>query len=127
MEEYIKDGQRFIKKTDENGNIYIEAYCIKCGGLVGRVERMWTDPKTMRYCHNCVKEFIVEVPFDLTEKIEVVKDMGHDVVLRYHDNGAYTYNEMYVEKTCYFNTKGRYVKVQGKTFHLNNRKKEVKE
>lgn len=45
----------------------------------------------------------------------VVKDFGDSVYLKYKSGG---YIEQTVLKDCYFNTKGRYIKVKGKRVYI---------
>ena len=68
------------------------------------------------YCPKCVKPYIRSVPFDLTENIEVLSDWGNDVTVKY--KGGY-YDELVTGKICYFNKKGRFIKIKGRTYYLN--------
>ena len=42
-------------------------------------------------------------------------DNGNSIQLEYKDN---YYTSMVVNKTCYFNKKGRYIKVKGKRYYV---------
>ena len=63
-----------------------------------------------------MKPYILTVPFDLTDDKEIVFDNGNMVQIKY--KGGY-YQELVTDKICYFNKKGRYIKVKGKTYYLN--------
>ena len=55
--------------------------------------------------------------YDLSEDKEVIFDNGNTVRVKYKSG---YYPEMVVDKICYFNKKGRYIKIKGKTFYLNS-------
>ena len=95
---------------------FAELFCEKCGKSLGRFDMVCTNVQTNMYCEECVKPYIIEVPFNLSEDKEIVEDKGNSVVLKY--KGGY-YSELDTEKLCYFNKKGRYIKVKGKTYYLN--------
>ena len=67
------------------------------------------------YCDDCVREYIRPTPFNISDNIEVVADFGNNVKLKYI--GGY-YSELIVEKICYFDKKGRYLKVKGKKYYI---------
>lgn len=68
------------------------------------------------FCSECVQPYILFTPRHLTEDIEVCDDFGGTVRVKYTDN---YYSEMVVFKECYFNKKGRFIKVKGKRHYLN--------
>ena len=74
-----------------------------------------TDLRTHMFCDGCVQEYIRPTPFNISDNIEVVADFGNNVKLKYI--GGY-YSEMVVEKICYFDKKGRYLKIKGKKFYI---------
>ena len=61
-----------------------------------------------------IEKYIKETPFDIPDGT-VVKDFGDSVYLKYKSGG---YIEQTVLKDCYFNTKGRYIKVKGKRVYI---------
>ena len=66
------------------------------------------------YCKFKIEKYIKEIPFDIPDGT-VVKDFGDSVYLKYKSGG---YIEQTVLKDCYFNTKGRYIKVKGKRVYI---------
>ena len=70
------------------------------------------------YCADCVKPYVREVPYRIAEDKEVVFDNGNAVQVKY--KGGY-YAELVVDKVCYFNKKGRHIKIKGKTYRLNEK------
>lgn len=94
----------------------VELFCEKCGKSLGNHDIVCTDLQTLMYCDECVKPYILTVPFDLTNDKEIVFDNGNMVQIKYK-NGYY--KELVVDKTCYFNKKGRYIKIKGKRYYLN--------
>lgn len=111
----IKSGRKWAA-SDYAPYRFAELFCEKCGKSLGKFDMVTTNVQTYMYCDECVKPYIREVPFNLTEDVEVVYDAGNEVKVKYRDN---YYSEMVVYKICYFNKKGRYIKVKGKTYYLN--------
>lgn len=60
--------------------------------------------------------YIRPVPFSLTEYKEIVFDNGNIITIKYENN---YYPKLSVDKICYFNKKGRYIKIKGKIYYLN--------
>ena len=112
----IKSGRKW-SECDYIPYRFAELYCEGCGKRMGHFDIACTDLKTYMYCAECVKPFIRETPFCLDQNIQVVSDYGGYVKVKYY--GDYIH-EMVVSKICYFNKKGRYIKVHGKIYYLNN-------
>ena len=117
----IKSGRKWAE-CDYIPYRYAELFCEKCGNSMGRHDILWTDLKTFMYCKDCLQTYIRETPFNLTDSMEVVGDNGNLVSVKY--KGGY-YQELVVDKICYFNKKGRYIKVKGKTYCLNLHQKSL--
>lgn len=111
----IKSGRKWAA-SDYVPYRFAELFCEKCGKSLGKFDMVTTNVQTYMYCDECVKPYIREVPFNLTEDVEVIYDAGNEAKVKYRDN---YYSEMVVYKVCYFNKKGRYIKVKGKTYYLN--------
>ena len=111
----IKSGRKWAE-CDRIPYRYAELFCEKCGKSVGTYDMVCTNLQTLMYCTDCVKPYIRTVPFNLTDDKEVTFDNGNTVIIKY--KGGY-YPELAVNKICYFNKKGRYVKIKGKTYYLN--------
>lgn len=111
----IKSGREW-DECDDLPYRRAKLFCEKCGSSLGVYDIIYTDLKTNMYCDDCIKEYIRKTPFNLAENVEVVSDNGNTVEVKYKDN---YYSEMVVYKVCYFNKKGRYIKVKGKTYYLN--------
>ena len=91
-----------------------ELFCEECGKPLGIYDIVCTNLETVMYCERCVSKYIKETPITL-ECGTVIKDWGTDVELEYN-NGYYSL--MRVTKVCYFNKKGRYIKVKGKRYYI---------
>ena len=111
----IKSGRKWAE-CDYIPYRCVELFCEKCGESLGGHDLVFTDLQTLMYCDECVKPYILKVPFDLTNDKEIVFDNGNMVQIKYK-NGYY--KELVVGKTCYFNKKGRYIKIKGKRYYLN--------
>ena len=112
----IKSGRKW-SECDYIPYRFAELYCESCGKRLGRFDIACKDLKTHMYCTECVKPFIRETPFCLGTNIQVVSDSGGYVKVKYY--GDYI-QEMVVPKICYFGKKGRYIKVHGMIYYLNN-------
>ena len=92
-----------------------ELFCEKCGKSMGVQDIICTDLRTLMYCGDCVKPYLRQVPYNLTDDKEIIFDNGLTVEIKYKDN----YYDLTCDKICYFNKKGRYIKIKGKTYYLN--------
>ena len=94
-----------------------ELFCEKCGKSIGVHDIVTTNLETFMYCSECVKPYIKEIPYTISEGIDVVKDMGNSVVVRYYtsDKNIGVKDEY---KVCYFNKKGRAIKIKGKKYYI---------
>ena len=115
----IKSGRKWAE-CDCIPYRYAELFCEECGKSIGLYDIVCTNLQTHMYCADCVKPYILTTPFDLTENMEILFDNGDMVEIKY--KGGY-YKELVTYKTCYFNKKGRYIKVKGKTYYLNKNAK----
>lgn len=97
-----------------------ELFCEKCGKSMGVQDIICTDLRTLMYCSDCVKPYIRQVPYNLADDKEIFFDNGLTVEIKYKDN---YYHDLTCNKICYFNKKGRYIKIKGKTYYLNINKK----
>lgn len=94
-----------------------ELFCEKCGKSMGIQDIVCTNLETLMYCSECVRPFVKETPYTIAEGIDVIKDMGNDVVARYYGSDKLIgVQDEY--KVCYFNKKGRAIKVKGKKYYL---------
>ena len=112
----IKSGRKWAPSTDRMPYRCAELFCEKCGKSLGVHDIVCTNLQTLMYCPECVKPYICPVPFGLSEDIKILADCGTDVKVKY--KGGY-YDELVTDKICYFNKKGRYIKIKGKTYYLN--------
>jgi hypothetical protein len=94
-----------------------ELFCEKCGKSMGIQDIVCTNLETIMYCSECVKPYIKEVPYTIAEGVDIVKDFGNEVIARYYgaDKNVGVQDEY---KVCYFNKKGRSIKVKGKKYYL---------
>lgn len=111
----IRSGRKW-NECDYMPYRYAELYCECCGVSLGNHDIVCTNLQTNMFCGRCVQQYRREVPFQLAEDIDVVFDAGHYVEVKY--TGRY-YPEMTVAKECYFNGKGRFIKIKGKRHYLN--------
>ena len=114
-----KSGRKWAE-TDYIPYRFARLFCVGCGKDLGRnFDIANTDLKAHQYCLECVKPYILTTPFKLDDGIEVVADRGNDVTVKYI--GGY-YPTLETEKLCYFNSKGRFIKIKGKTYYLKEKK-----
>lgn len=127
-EEYQRNKQLGIaKKLDKAGRTWTpattipyrnaELFCENCGESVGIHDIVCTDFRTLMYCSNCAKSFSNPIPYELTKDVKVVFDNGVIVDVEY--TGGY-YDIIRVNKICYYNKRGRFIKIKGKQCYLNH-------
>lgn len=109
------------EKLDKSKRKYVpvsyrdaELFCEECGVSLGVHDIVYTNLESMIYCGKCAKKYIKETPIVLSCG-KVKDDFGTFVTLEYTDN---YYESLTVSKTCYFNKKGRYIKVKGKRYYI---------
>ena len=113
----IKSGRKW-SESDYCSYRYAELFCECCGVTLGRHDIVCTNLQTTMFCGKCVQQYRTEMPVHLAEGIDVVFDAGSFVVVKY--TGRY-YSELTVSKECYFNNKGRFIKIKGKRYYINRR------
>ena len=91
-----------------------ELFCEECGTSLGIHDIVCTNLESTMYCAKCVQKYVKDTPIILPCGT-VREDFGTSVTLEYTDNH---YVSMTVGKTCYFNKKGRYIKVKGKRYFI---------
>lgn len=109
-----KSGRKWKPSPDYMPYRCAELFCEECGVSIGVHDIVCTNLESTMYCVNCVQKYIKDTPIILPCGT-VVKDDGASVILEYTGN---YYESMPVEKTCYFNKKGRYIKVKGKRYYI---------
>lgn len=128
IKEYENAKQLAIaKKLDRAGRTWIpaptlpyrnaELFCENCGKSMGVHDIVCTDVRTRMYCADCAKKFSRHTPYTLCNGVEVVFDNGIAVDIEY--TGGY-YDLIRVNKICYYNKKGRFIKIKGKQYYLND-------
>lgn len=117
QEKLNKSGRKWAE-SDFLPYRYAELFCEKCGKSVGKHDIVCTNLQTLMYCEDCVKPYVREVPYSIAEDKEVVFDNGNTVRVKYKSG---YYAELTVDKICYFNKKGRNIKIKGKTYRLNDK------
>lgn len=100
-----------------------ELFCENCGKSLGVHDIVCTDVRTMMYCAECAKVFVLPTPYKINDEIQIVFDNGVAVDAEYH--GGY-YDLIRVNKICYYNKKGRFIKIKGKQYYLNNNNPYIK-
>lgn len=48
-----------------------ELFCEKCGKSMGVQDIICTDLRTLMYCNDCVKPYVRQVPYNLTDDKEI--------------------------------------------------------
>lgn len=114
LDKLNKSGRTWAKSTDYFPSRYAELFCEECGKSLGKFDIVTTNLETYMYCANCVEKYIKDTPIILSCGV-VREDYGTSITLEY--NGNY-YEKMIVSKVCYFNKKGRYIKVKNKRYYL---------
>ena len=117
QEKLEKSGRKWAE-SDFLPYRYAELFCEKCGKSIGKHDIVCTNLQTLMYCADCVKPYVRQVPYSIAEDKEVVFDNGNAVQVKY--KGGY-YAELVVDKICYFNKRGRHIKIKGKTYRLNDK------
>lgn len=87
-------------------------YCVQCKKRLGEYDMYYHSHEALKYCSDCAKQFVKEVPRVITEKITILEDYGTTVMIRYED---IRHEE---DKVCYFSSKGRFVKIKGKRLYI---------
>ena len=109
----IKSGRKW-KESPTLSYRNAELFCEECGVSLGIHDIVYTNLETMMYCSKCVTKYIKETPYEL-ECGKIIDDYGVGVTIEY---GGDYYNLLRINKVCYFNKKGRYIKVKGKRYYL---------
>lgn len=109
-----KSGRKWKESVDYLPYRYAELFCEECGKSLGIHDIVCTNLKSTMYCSDCVSKYIKGTPIAL-ECGTVIEDWGSNIELEY--TGGY-YDLMRVNKLCYFNKKGRYIKVKGKRYYI---------
>ena len=109
-----KSGRKWKPSPDYMPYRYAELFCEQCGASLGIYDIPCTNLESEKYCKICVQKYIKECPIELPCGT-VIEDHGGSVLLKYENS---RYEAFWVCKTCYFNSKGRYIKVKGKRFYI---------
>jgi len=109
-----KSGRKW-KESEYMSYRCAELFCEKCGKSMGVQDIICTDLRTLIYCNACVKPYIRQVPYNLADDKEIVFDNGLTIEIKYKDN---YYHDLTCNKICYFNKKGRYIKIKGKSTEI---------
>lgn len=94
-------------EDNQTENSYVELFCLKCGKSLGMCELHFSSVEVYKYCSDCSKEFIKEVPRSITNDITILEDHGQLIVIRYENIRSEE------TKQCYFSKNGRYIKIKG--------------
>lgn len=113
-EKLIKSKRKYEYCPEYISYRFAYLFCEECGKKIGRFDIVDTNLETYVYCDDCATKFIRQTPIKL-DCGTVIKDYGNSVDLKYENN---YYKEIIVDKVCYFNKKGRYIKVKGKRFYI---------
>lgn len=108
IEKLVKAGIQFSETNPPHDRRAI-LYCRQCCEPVGEYDVLYDSLDTHYYCKKCIKYFIREVPYNITDNIEVLFDNGASVQLKY--TGGY-YPELVVDRICHFNKKGRFITIK---------------
>lgn len=92
----------------------VELFCKTCEKSLGNFDIVTTNLESYVYCDKCMVNFIKDVPNKSNEYFDIVQDFGNEVVIRYYKD-IRVYDEV---KICYFNQKGRYIKVKNKRYYI---------
>lgn len=109
-----KSGRKWAESPDFLPHICAELFCKECGKSLGIWNICTNNLETIVYCTNCVSKYIKDTPFTIDCGV-ITQDIGTNVELEYKDN---YYTLMRINKVCYFNSKGRYIKVKGKRYYI---------
>lgn len=113
-EKLNRSGRRWRQSETRMPYRCAELFCEKCGRSLGIYDIVCTNLESMMYCEECVKEYVLNTPL-LLSCGKVIEDHGLSVLLEYTNSH---YASMVVNKTCYFNRHGRFIKVKGKRYYI---------
>lgn len=112
--------QKMIKskrKWDYAENLpyrFVKLYCVDCGEYLGEFDGADLNLEGHQHCSKCCKKYIKKVPVKLPVGT-IIADNGDDVSIKYDNN---YYQELVVNKLCYFNSKGRYIVYKNKKYYI---------
>lgn len=109
-----RSGRKWKESLNYMSYRYAELFCEDCGVSLGIYDIVCTNLESKMYCDKCVNKYIKNTPIILSCG-RIIEDYGDSLDLEYTDN---YYKSITVNKTCYFNKKGRYIKVKGKRFYV---------
>lgn len=113
----IKSKRKWKPSTDKMPYRCAELFCEKCGKSMGIQDIVTTNLETLMYCSECVHPYIKDTPYNVIDSVDVIKDTGNDVIIRYYRNDRLIgIQDEY--KVCYFNKKGRAIKIKGKKYYI---------
>jgi hypothetical protein len=104
----IKANRKYIPINSRSA----ELFCVECETSLGIHDMVYFSHESYKYCDKCVKKFAKEVPRCLSDNITVLFDNGNFVTIRYENI------RQEHDKTCYFNSKGRFIKVKNKRYYV---------
>lgn len=113
-EKLNNSGRKWSEDRCNNSDRCAELFCEECGISLGVHDIVYTNLESTMYCAKCVQKYIKSVPVSLQCGV-IREDFGDHLTLEYTDN---YYKSMAVDKVCYFNKKGRYIKVKGKRYYV---------
>lgn len=108
IEKLVKAGIQFSETNPPHDRRAI-LYCRKCSDPIGEYDVFYDSLDTHCFCKKCIKDFIRETPYSVTDNIDVLFDNGATVQLKY--TGGY-YPELVVDRICHFNKKGRFITIK---------------
>lgn len=114
MDKLNKSGRKWKESKEWLPYRAAELFCEECGCSLGMFDIVTTNLESNMYCTKCVKKYIKDVPILLPIGV-ISEDFGDCVTIEY-TNKYYKY--ISVSKICYFNKKGRYIKVKGKRYYI---------
>lgn len=113
-EKLNKSGRKWEESKEKMPYRCAELFCESCGQSLGIYDIVDTNLQSNMYCKDCLQKYIKATPVKL-DCGTILMDMGNQVQLNYTDN---YYESIVVIKTCYFNKRGRYIKVKGKRYYV---------
>ena len=91
---------------------HAELFCIGCNKSLGEHDMIYESDEALKYCSECCKKFIKEVPRVINDDTKILEDYGNTVLVRYEKIRD---EEI---KTCYFSSKGRFIKIKNKRCYI---------
>ncbi len=107
-----KSGRKWAYSPDFMSYRSAILFCEDCEAQLGIFDMIRENTlRRNKYCSNCAKRYARKTPYNLSDTVAVIKDVGNGVWIMNRGTEEY--------RICYFGSKGRYIKIRNKRIYLN--------